>query len=140
MRRVTESHPIAMEDLRTLARGRFGDTCVDAVSGWRPTGPPRPPRRRHSRDRAFGAEDGWGCRATGPAITSPEQEVGLLADRTRSCTYISGSALALLFAALQLHRICVGRRARAEHPPDDDADQQDRGNEDEVRRGHVHPG
>jgi uncharacterized protein DUF5674 len=25
MRRVTETHPIAIEELRTLARGRFGD-------------------------------------------------------------------------------------------------------------------
>jgi hypothetical protein len=31
------------------------------------TGPPRAPRRRLTRDKCFGAEDGWGCPRTGPA-------------------------------------------------------------------------
>ena len=38
-----------------------------ASRGWRRVGPPRPPRRRHFVTRAFGAEDGWGDPATGPA-------------------------------------------------------------------------
>src|SRR3712207_1208491 len=44
-------------------------------SGWRRTGPPRPPRRRLPRDGAFGAEDGWGCPTTGPALTSSKSEL-----------------------------------------------------------------
>ena len=46
-------------------------------SGWRTAGPPRPPRRRLPRDRCFGAEDGWGCRATGPAIESTQVICGI---------------------------------------------------------------
>ena len=42
-------------------------TAQPAASGWHRVGPPRPPRRRLTRDHVFGAEDGWGNPATGPA-------------------------------------------------------------------------
>ena len=59
---------------REPARERVAGRVVDITArGWRRTGPPRPPRRRHSRDSAFGAEDGR--RAAGAAEPSDATRV-----------------------------------------------------------------